>query len=125
MSNTPEKIKKGLEHCISGTSCCGCPYCEECAIASDCNPMQKDLQEYIQQLEEFVNRKIVELFEKIEQLQAERDAAVADLKVVDVCTVCKHDGTRADVEPCSWCSSIHTAFEWRGVTKEDGDAVSS
>lgn len=47
----PDEIKKGLEHCINGTTCRGCPYCEECATASDCNPMQKDLQGYIQQLE--------------------------------------------------------------------------
>lgn len=46
-----DKVKNGLEHCINGTSCRGCPYCEECAIASDCNPMHKDLQDYIQQLE--------------------------------------------------------------------------
>ena len=51
MPKTPDEIKKGLEHCITGTSCRGCPYCEECAIASDCNPMHKDLQDYIQQLE--------------------------------------------------------------------------
>lgn len=51
MQKIPDETKKGLEHCINGTSCRGCPYCEECAIASDCNPMHKDLQEYIQQLE--------------------------------------------------------------------------
>ena len=74
MMKSPDETKKGLEHCINGTSCRGCPYCEECAIASDCNPMHKDLQEYVQQLEEFADKKIVELFEKVEQLQAERDA---------------------------------------------------
>lgn len=51
MTKTPDEIKKGLEHCINGQSCRGCPYCEECAIASDCNPMHKDLKGYIQQLE--------------------------------------------------------------------------
>ena len=51
MPKTPDEIKKGLEHCINGSSCRGCPFCEECATASDCNPMQKDLQGYIQQLE--------------------------------------------------------------------------
>ena len=56
MPKTPDEIKKGLEHCINGSSCQGCPFCEECATASDCNPMQKDLQGYIQQLEAQVPR---------------------------------------------------------------------
>ena len=56
MPKTPDEIKKGLEHCINGSSCRGCPFCEECATASDCNPMQKDLQGYIQQLEAQVPR---------------------------------------------------------------------
>jgi predicted nucleic acid-binding Zn-ribbon protein len=58
----------------------------------------------------------------IEQLQTERDAAVEALKNGDVCESCKHFGTLMDEEPCAWCSSLHSNFEWRGVQKEDGDA---
>ena len=125
MTRTPDEIKKGLEHCINGTSCRGCPYCEECAIASDCNPMHKDLQEYVQQLEEFADKKIVELFEKVEQLQAERDAAADALTKI----VQNHD--ESFCEYCdNWdrylcppfCRTYCERFKWRGVQKEDGNA---
>lgn len=113
-----DEIKKGLEHCINGTSCRGCPYCEECATASDCNPMHKDLQEYVQQLEEFADKKIVELFEKVEQLQAERDAAVAGLKSNCTCPECKYFSDDIQ-EPCRGCKPTASKFEWRGVQKEE------
>lgn len=106
---SPDEIKKGLEHCINGTSCRGCPYCEECAIASDCNPMHKDLQEYVQQLE------------------AERDAAVKDMIIaaVDACDVCKHNDLIIDEAPCQSCTHIfkgrESKFAWRGVQKEDAN----
>ena len=104
MSKTADETKKGLEHCINGTSCRGCPYCEECAIASDCNPMHKDLQEYVQQLE------------------AERDAAVDALTKI----VQKHD--ESFCEYCNnWdrytcppsCRTYCERFNWRGVQKEE------
>lgn len=122
MVKSIDETKKGLEHCINGTSCRGCPYCEECAIASDCNPMHKDLQEYVQQLEEFVDKKIVELFEKVEQLQAERDAAADALTKI----VQNHD--ESFCEYCdNWdrylcppfCRTYCERFKWRGVQKEE------
>lgn len=117
-----DETKKGLEHCINGTSCRGCPYCEECAIASDCNPMHKDLQEYVQQLEEFADKKIVELFEKVEQLQAERDAAADALtKIVQNHdeSFCKHcnNWDRYTCPPS--CRTYCERFKWLGVQKED------
>ena len=120
MPKTPDETKKGLEHCINGTSCRGCPYCEECAIASDCNPMQKDVKEYIQQLEEFADRKIVELFGKVEQLEAERDAAVEDGH--GSCRSCKYYIKEPNEEPCASCLSAFgnkDNWQWRGVQKED------
>lgn len=122
MVKSIDETKKGLEHCINGTSCRGCPYCEECAIASDCNPMHKDLQEYVQQLEEFADKKIVELFEKVEQLQAERDAAADALTKI----VQNHD--ESFCEYCdNWdrylcppfCRTYCERFKWRGVQKEE------
>ena len=112
MTRTPDEIKKGLEHCINGTSCRGCPYCEECAIASDCNPMHKDLQEYIQQLE------------------AERDAAIHDMNEAQsiVCLICKNYyqpdpavkkyGCKVLGEHFGEGSIFCGMFEWRGVQKE-------
>lgn len=138
MMKTPDEIKKGLEHCINGTSCRGCPYCEECAIASDCNPMQKDLQEYTKELEcdlmawgdvadspgavEDMARENAELLEKVEQLQAERDAAVKDIYEMakcipeDVCEWC--DQTECE-RLCMMHLSERPGFKWRGVQKED------
>jgi len=57
----------------------------------------------------------------IEHLEAERDAAVEALKNGDVCESCKHFGTLMNEEPCAWCSSLHSNFEWRGVQKEGSD----
>lgn len=106
MPKTPDEIKKGLEQCIGGTTCRGCPYCEECAIASDCNPMHKDLQEYIRQLE------------------AERDALINDIRTEGgLCALCKHESTRAWAEPCCRCNTLiisgESHWEWRGAQKEE------
>ena len=113
MPKTPDEIKKGLEHCINGSSCRGCPFCEECATASDCNPMQKDLQGYIQQLEA----------EKASLLRDLREANRID------CIHCRH--YRDELLPCSCeCDTCeidcackdcrdNSCWEWRGVQKED------
>ena len=107
MTRTPDEIKKGLWHCINGTSCRGCPYCEECAIASDCNPMHKDLQDYIQQLE------------------AERDAAIKDMtKIVQkygeaYCEYCLHSRDLTCSTGFPVCTTKNEGFRWRGVQKEE------
>ena len=113
MPKTPDEIKKGLEHCINGSSCQGCPFCEECATASDCNPMQKDLQGYIQQLEA----------EKASLLRDLREANRIDF------IHCRH--YRDELLPCSCeCDTCeidcackdcrdNSCWEWRGVQKED------
>lgn len=102
MSKTADEIKKGLEHCINGTSCRGCPYCEECAIASDCNPMQKDLQGYIQQLESdnqqlegmltHMNQlrdaaagRALQMEERVHQLEADLEDMTTRYKIADDC----------------------------------------
>lgn len=99
MTRTPDEIKKGLECCLFGQ--CGiCPYSEE--YGCDCSEhLRDDIREYHNHLE------------------AEIDAAVEALKNGDVCDACKHFGTRMDEEPCAWCSSLHSNFEWRGVQKEE------
>ena len=146
MTRTPDEIKKGLEHCINGTSCRGCPYCEECAIASDCNPMHKDLQEYIQQLEsdkqqlegmlahmnqlrDAAARRALQMEERVHQLEAERDAAIND--IMHTCATCKHyffnkdDGSDCEydcLDGPDGCHNGNTRWEWCGVQKEDSDA---
>lgn len=54
----------------------------------------------------------------IQQLEAELDAAVADLKSYRCCHVCKHLGVGFN-EPCLHCDFENNCFEWRGVQKEE------
>lgn len=123
MSRTPEETKKGLEHCINGTSCRGCPYCEECAIASDCNPMHKDLQDYIQQLESGLSN-LAEAFatlrEQAEMLEAERDALLEQAKKEAVCFLCKHPYEGPNPPDCDECRpGKKSRWEWQGIQKEE------
>jgi hypothetical protein len=66
-----------------------------------------------------------ELLEKVEQLQAERDAAVADLAHVKDCDTCKYDNAcltgKKDCFVCheKSCPCLTCKYEWRGVQKEE------
>lgn len=55
---------------------------------------------------------------RIRQLEAERDAVVADLKSYRCCHGCKHLGVGFN-EPCLHCDFENNCFEWRGVQKEE------
>ena len=101
----PDEIKKGLEHCINGEDCTGCTYHDDCATALDCNPMHKDLQAYIHQLES-----------KLHQ-------AVEDIRMLGrtgefICPVCAHynhgEGTKGECVKCL----TGDGFRWRG--EKDG-----
>lgn len=116
---TPDEIKKGLECCARVGYCYQCPYQEECFHPSDdACPMHMDALAYIKQLE------------------AERDAAVIDIRFaftsyVGACQTCKHGKAQVDcIEPlicenceneqckCQSCDSNFRNWEWRGVQKE-------
>lgn len=102
MPRTPDEIKKGLECCYSPVE----PMlrCEECPYQGSivCKmKLHADALAYIQQLE------------------AERDAAVEDLETVcvmcSVCHACKDRFWGGD--SCRGCvNSNH--WQWRGVQKE-------
>ena len=94
-----DEIKKGLEHC-SEDGCNKCPYERECTFSDGFSELAKDALLYIHQLE------------------AERDAAVEDLKSYRACHGCKHLGVGFD-EPCLHCDFENNCFEWRGVQKEE------
>jgi hypothetical protein len=131
MTRTPDEIKKGLECCIGDDEdvCC-----DECAYCDEINCVRKltdDTLTLVQRLEERNtwhegNEKYLQSFmndmsRQIEQLQAERDAAVADL--ADHCgskTLCKKydDGTCPHEFDCTLYLSTCPDFEWRGVQKE-------
>ena len=67
---------------------------------------------------------VVRLFQYCKELQAERDAAVADMAEIVGCPcgVCKHYLKDGRKEPCNSCRNIRRGeeshFEWRGVQKE-------
>lgn len=111
MNKTPDEIKKGLECCTS-RDCGGskCPYFNE----KSCNAA-----------------KSADALALIRQLEAERDAAVADMRQASIhlCCACKkyhhavrgvsHHyceviGEREDFTGAISCGM----FEWRGVQKE-------
>lgn len=115
---TPDESKKGLECCIE--MCCrgNCPYFEdpECTTS-----VRKDALALIRQLE----AENAELSGKVGRLEAERDAAVADVKSVcatnycsgNYCEYCKHNESDGQCHhPCVPYSS-ELGWEWRGVQK--------
>lgn len=54
----------------------------------------------------------------IQQLEAERDAAVDGLKSNCTCPECKYFSDDIQ-EPCRDCKPTASKFEWRGVQKEE------
>lgn len=103
---TPDKIKKGLECCITD-NCKKCPYYPLYEVFGCKLARAKDALTLIQQLE------------------AERDAVVKDMTIaaVNACDVCKHNDLIINEAPCQSCMHIfkgrESKFEWRGVQKED------
>ena len=119
---TPDEIKKGLECCYSPVE----PMlrCEEC-------PYQGSI---------VCKMKLhAHALAYIQQLEAERDAAVADIRLaftshVGACQTCKHGENQVDcIEPircpdcenekckCQSCDGDFRNWEWRGVQKEAGN----
>lgn len=116
-------IKKGLWHC-SEDGCKKCPYEDDCNMADGFSVLAYDALTLIKQYEsDLIN--LQRLFATAESranlLEAERDAAVADLKSYRCCHGCKHLGVGFN-EPCLHCDFENNCFEWRGLQKEDGDA---
>ena len=73
---------------------------------------------------EEIQQRLNEIADAFEQLVRERDAAVADLKVLEryaYCPVCKHFALHYSDEPCKSCRSglgSEDNWEWRGVQDE-------
>lgn len=67
---------------------------------------------------------IATMGERIQQLEAERDALINDIRTEGgLCALCKHEGARAWAEPCCRCNALiisgESHWEWRGVQKEE------
>lgn len=118
----PDEIKKGLE-CCKEDECFGdrenCPYTADPKLCV--GVMCADALALIQQLQ----AEIAEQAERIRQLEAERDAAVACIP--RVCKYCKHDGplnawgeSECELDSVfpNGCLNGNTGWQWRGVQKE-------
>lgn len=127
MPKTPDEIKKGLACCAASIYQCAddCPYRAECRNGQGGKVMNEDALALLQQKEQ----ENTEQAERIQQLEAERDAAVKELKRIGNCLCCEHDNLCTLLFPnCVECEKTdcpcHTCehrsnWEWRGVQKED------
>ena len=134
MTKTPDEIKKGLACCAEPIYQCAddCPYKEQCRNEQGGKAMNENALALIQQLQ----AENAEKADRIKKLEAERDAAVADIlyaasvylgecntcKNGEVCAACKRQDA-CDECPnskcmCSGCSAGRSNWQWRGVQKE-------
>lgn len=141
---TPDEIKKGLFVCSDFEG--NCPYCPY-AVNGHRDPegmcvkqLANDADILIRQLEADVKIGQIKLeaaFAKCSQLVAERDAAIADIRLayesyVGRCETCKHVERQVDCDepeacglcrvedcPCRSCGKDDRNWEWRGVQKEE------
>ena len=146
MTRTPDEIKKGLECCLGDTHayhCDECPYADdESEVDDGCgdNGIQllEDALALIQQLEAdnakkdetiqmlqdgnaHLMRMIDEECEKTVRLEAERDAAIENIR--GDCVYCLHLCEDMVAPSCFDCANKgYYRWEWRGVQKEDGNA---
>ena len=116
-----DEVKKGLK-AHAEDCCCDCPYWDDCNAEDAMVQLAADALALIQQLTEegeAAIRRANVLMERVQQLEAERDAAVACIP--RECGYCKHDGTADfDVDSvCDYCLNGNTRWEWRGVQKEE------
>ena len=120
----PDEIKKGLECCVDGNIVCAgnCVFDDDAELCfPDCvKLLMANALALIQQLQ----AENAEQAERIQQLEAERDALINDIRMEGgLCALCKHSGVRACEEPCRGCNarliSNESKWEWRGVQKEE------
>lgn len=120
-----EETKKGLE-CCAAHDCNGCGY--NCGASTCIDSLLKDISSLIQQLQQnnaqlAIDKAILaaenaEQAERIQQLEAERDALMVAAK--GECHECKFSDCSFTEAPCDSCFSAHRSkWEWRGVQKEE------
>ena len=123
MTKTPDEIKKGLEEEIPvHYHIDGEPRLTP-RLLMDMQWLHKDALALIQQLEKdkydlLEERELNDyLRDRVKQLEAERDAAVAGLKSNCTCPECKYFSDDIQ-DPCRGCKPTASKFEWRGVQKD-------
>ena len=115
---TPDEIKKGLEVCNiwmddEPNHCLECPY----FCTKDCaDTLMNHALALIQQLQS----DNAEKDQRIQQLEAERDAALEDKR--GECTYCAYLPGETIPQTCFDCANKgFYRWEWRGVQKEGSD----
>ena len=105
MTKSSDEIKKAMLHC-SPVSCRsdGCPY-------------RDDTPKYEGDMPVCRMKLWHDMVCLIQQLEAERDAAVDGLKSNCTCPECKYFSDDIQ-DPCRGCKPNASKFEWRGVPKE-------
>ena len=98
---TPDEIKKGLE-------------CDPLALIRQLYADNCRLTDELYNACNVQNEQLV----RINQLEAERDAAVDGLKSNCTCPECNYFSDDIQ-EPCRDCKPTDSKFEWRGVQKEE------
>ena len=151
MTKKPDEIKKGLECCKRafvyncGDKCDTCDLfipayikVERCADAlayiqqlETDNQQLEGLLHHMNQLRDAAAGRALKMEECVHQLEAERDAAVADLREADIieCEHCKHyreydSECGCECQTCAIdCACVdcykNSHWEWRGVQKEE------
>lgn len=118
---SPDEIKKGLDCCADGNVVCAgnCVFDDDVKLCyPDCvKLLMTNALALIQQLQ----AENAEKDARIQQLEAERDAAVRDLTELcqdtdDSCEYCLH---HKDGKCSPECRMNNVGFEWRGVQKEE------
>jgi hypothetical protein len=113
---TPDEIKKGLECCAAGfyeNICAACPY-SSLAMAECPTKLKADALTLIRWHEE----KNEAMHAEIVRLQAERDAAVENIR--GDCVYCLHLCEDMVAPSCFDCANKgYYRWEWRGVQKEE------
>lgn len=130
---SPDESKKGLECCANSGACVTCPYDKRdfprCVARKSRDALaliqqyEADKQQleglltHMNQLRDAAAGRALKMEDRVHQLEAERDAAVAELKNNRICQKCKHFNIGWN-EPCLHCDGENNCFEWRGVQKE-------
>ena len=121
---TPDEIKKGLELC---TTTCGreCPYHDDMDCSSK---LEREALFYILQLEERCNHmnqlrdaaagRALKMEERVQQLEAERDALMGYLRKYG-CDSCLYDDYDGSEPPCINCTATRAMWVFEGVQKEE------
>jgi hypothetical protein len=83
--------------------------------------MAWDCLQKIEEMESEVHRLTAELkiqTERADRAEKRAEAAIADLKAVHSCRVCKHGVNGQESDNCSKRVNMDTCFEWRDVEGE-------